>query len=108
MQKGDYRSSDVWDTDTGGKQPRLWVQEHFLDMWPLELSRSSTSLVRPQSLDGLITLVIVGPETSGAQIGSHFPPYDGSGDDSDQTGGKIDGLPWSPCVTDDMAESVGD
>ena len=81
--------SDVGDTDTGGKQPRLGVQKHFLDVWPLEFPGSHTGLVRPQSLDSLITFIIVGPESSSREIASHLPPHDWGRENGDDTGGEV-------------------
>ena len=82
--------SDVGYTDTGGKQPRLGVQEHFLDVWPLEFPRTNTCLIRPQSLDSLITFVVVGPESSSREIASHLPPHNWGSEDSDDTRGEVD------------------
>lgn len=55
--------------------------------------RTDTGLVRSESLDSLITLVVVFPELGGCDIAFELPPDERSDKDRDDPSGEVEGLP---------------
>lgn len=96
----------VGDTDQGGKQPRLGVQKHLPDVRPLEHPEARTRLIRPETLNRLLALIIVLPEARSLDSVVEAEPNEGCGRHGDQAGGEVEGLPRVPSRRVDMAEGI--
>jgi len=89
-------------------QVRLGVDQDLDDLGPLPLGASGTGLVRPESLNGLRLLVVVGEESGAGNVRVKTPPDNGGRDDGDETGEEVEDLPLVQGPVGDVAKAVGE